>query len=74
MGTAQGPQQQQQSAAAEPRAGTTGAPTPTQHEIDAFRVAQASSTLPAMPWHLKADGSAVDPQSFNASQGTPTWP
>jgi hypothetical protein len=67
------PKTAEQSAVVEPRAGTTGAPTPTQHENDQFRIAQANGTLP-FGWHLKADGSAVDPQSFNVSQGSPTWP
>jgi hypothetical protein len=71
MTTAQTKPAGQSAAAAEPRAAGAITPTPTPHELAGFLA--GLGTTP-MPWHLKADGSAVDPQSFNVSQGSPTWP
>jgi hypothetical protein len=59
-----------QAAAAEPRATTSVTPTPQPNEIAGFLA--ALGTTP-MPWHLKPDGSPVDPHSFNTSAGSPTW-
>jgi hypothetical protein len=42
-------------------------PTPTQTENDAFATQQAASTLPKPPWFHKADGSPIDPKSFDPS-------
>lgn len=80
MGTSQGSQTTQatQTAAAEPRSGTTITPTPTQHEVDSFLTAQAAGTLRGTPssptWSLKADGSPVSPGAFDPVQKSPTWP
>jgi hypothetical protein len=48
-------------------------PTPTQHENDQFRLAQADGTLPPV-YAFKADGSPVDPHAFDPTQKPPTWP
>ena len=62
---------------AEPRAGMVfnSTPTPTQHENDSLAATQATGgRLPALPWYHKADGSPVDPQSYDQTVGSPTWP
>jgi hypothetical protein len=61
-------------AVVEPRAATVVTPTPTQHENDQFRIAQANGTLPAPTWSLKADGSPVSLGAFDPVQKSPTWP
>jgi hypothetical protein len=62
-----------QTAAAEPRSGSTITPTPQPNELAGFLAMQAAGTLPHV-WSLKPDGSPVSPGAFNPSQGTPTWP
>jgi hypothetical protein len=60
---------------ATPRTTAAGStPTPTQAENDAFVTAATAGTLPPAPWFHKADGSPVDPQSFDVTVGVPTWP
>jgi hypothetical protein len=73
MGTSQGPQTTQ-TAAAEPRSGTTITPTPRPQEIAGFLTAMANKTLP-FGWKLAMDGSPIDPHSFDPTPvTTPTWP
>ncbi len=60
---------------ATPRTAPTITPTPTQAENDAFATQLAAGTLPHPPWVHKADGSPIDPQSFDPTPpGMPTWP
>jgi hypothetical protein len=62
--------QSAQSAVVAPRTTSTITPTPTQHEIDAF----LTRPLPPMPWHHAMDGSPIDPQSFDPTSKTTSWP
>ena len=55
-------------------AAPTSTPTPTQSENDQFATQQKNGTLPRLPWYHKADGSPVDPQSYDVTVGSPTWP
>ena len=74
MGTAQPQQTTQTAAEATPRASTPVQPTPSQHENDQFRIAQAAGSLPHVFSHAM-DGSPVDPKSFDPTPvTTPTWP
>ena len=57
-----------------PRSGGPITPTPTPHELDAFRVQLDAGTLPQLPWHHAMDGSAIDPQSPDPTAKTSTWP
>jgi hypothetical protein len=57
---------------AAPRAAPTS--TPTQHENDLFALQQKAGTLPQWPWHHAMDGSAIDPQSFDPTSKTTSWP
>lgn len=63
----------QQSAAA-PRAAPTIVPTPSQHEADQFATQQQHGTLPLPPWHHAMDGSPIDPQSYDPTAKTSSWP
>jgi hypothetical protein len=81
MGTSQPQQTTQtpQAAEATPRSGGPAiVPTPQPNELSSFLAAMTNATLRGTPseptWRLKADGSAVDQQSFDVNQGSPTWP
>jgi hypothetical protein len=65
----------EQSAAAAPRAAfPIYLPTPSQHEADAFAQQQQHNTLPLPPWAHAMDGSAIDPQSYDPTAKTSSWP
>lgn len=49
-------------------------PTPTQHEADAFRNQVASNSVPAPLYSHGMDGSAIDPQSYDPTPKTTSWP
>jgi hypothetical protein len=66
--------QAQQTAAAAPRSAPTSTPTPRQHEADAFATQQQHGTLPLPPWHHAMDGSPIDPQSYDPTAKTSSWP
>jgi hypothetical protein len=63
----------QQSAVAEPRSGSAIVPTPRPSELAGFLTALANKTLPS-PWHLAMHGSAIDPQSFDPTSKTTSFP
>jgi hypothetical protein len=66
--------QQTPAAAAEPRVAGTITPTPTPHEINTLITQVATGSQPWLPWHHSMDGSAIDPQSFDPTPKTTTWP
>jgi hypothetical protein len=60
-------------AAPEPQAAPTSTPTPTQHENDAFSIAVATGALPHTYSHAM-DGSPIDPQSYDPTAKTSSFP
>jgi hypothetical protein len=63
----------QTAAEATPRVAGTITPTPTPKELAGFIAQQAAGTLPHIFSHAM-DGSPIDPQSFDPTAKTTSWP
>ena len=53
---------------------TPSVPTPTAHELTQFTLMQMAGVLPRPPFYHAQDGSPIDPQSFDPTAKTTSFP